>query len=93
MFGGHISKASDIYAYGIVLWEMLTGQQPYKGLHQVRVLEVTMRAPGLSTGPGRTLPEQSARDQVASAVWRCAMTGMLMGQLPCTRAWEDEGTC
>ena len=35
MFGGHISKATDIYSFGIVLWEMVTGLQPYKGIQQV----------------------------------------------------------
>jgi serine/threonine protein kinase len=28
---GRASKASDVYAYGILLWEMLTGQRAFKG--------------------------------------------------------------
>jgi serine/threonine protein kinase len=28
---GRISKAGDVYAYGITLWELLTGGQAYQG--------------------------------------------------------------
>lgn len=30
---GHISKAADVYAYGITLWELFTGGQAYQGRH------------------------------------------------------------
>jgi serine/threonine protein kinase len=29
---GHVSKASDVYAFGILLWEMLVGARPYPGV-------------------------------------------------------------
>ena len=29
---GHISKASDVYAFGILLWEMLVGARPYAAI-------------------------------------------------------------
>ena len=31
--GRSCSKASDIYAYGMVLWELVTRKQPFKGVH------------------------------------------------------------
>lgn len=29
---GHISRASDVFAFGILLWELYTGDHAYKGI-------------------------------------------------------------
>lgn len=35
---GEVSTACDVYAFGILMWEMYTRLQPYKGLGPPQVL-------------------------------------------------------
>lgn len=32
-FDGQLSKASDVYSFGILLWHMYVGERPYGGMH------------------------------------------------------------
>ncbi|KAK9807645.1 hypothetical protein WJX72_005215 [[Myrmecia] bisecta] len=50
---GMLSKGSDVYSYGVLLWEMYMGQRPWGGvqamsiIHQVAILKKTLTfAPG-----------------------------------------------
>ena len=31
------SKGSDVWSYGIVIWELLTGASPYKGINSMAI--------------------------------------------------------
>ena len=35
---GKLSKAADVYAFGVLLWEMWTGSRPWSGLLQMQVI-------------------------------------------------------
>lgn len=66
---GHVSKASDVYAYGILLYEIITGQRAYAGVpvpllpHQVAVAGLRPSwPPGVPAGC-KTL------QQLAEACW------------------------
>ncbi|XP_059351844.1 mitogen-activated protein kinase kinase kinase 11-like isoform X2 [Daphnia carinata] len=55
------SKASDVWSYGIVLWEILTGETPYKGIdalavaYGVAVKKLTLPIPTTCPAPWKNL--------------------------------------
>ena len=34
---GRLSKSVDVYAFGVLLWEMCTGKRPWAGMMQMQV--------------------------------------------------------
>lgn len=66
------SKASDVWSYGVLLWELLTGETPYKGIdtlavaYGVAVNKLTLPIPSTCPTPWRALMEGKPTEALKS---------------------------
>src|SRR6201991_1478286 len=69
--GHDVTGQSDIYSLGIVLWEMLTGEVPYRGENQISVAmkhvreqlpDVQLRRPEVSSALAAVLDRATAKE-------------------------------
>jgi len=47
--GARYDEKVDVWSYGVLVWEMLTGNVPYEGLHQNSILFGVGREPPILT--------------------------------------------
>lgn len=53
---GHLSKACDVYGYGVIVWEMYSGQRPFGGLTHGQILHAVSTGKMLSISPSCPSP-------------------------------------
>ena len=41
---GKVTKSADVYAFGVILWEMFTGERPFAGMRQAQIVQAVMSA-------------------------------------------------
>ena len=59
------SEKSDMYAIGIILWEVLTGKVPYQGLH----LDILQFASHVRNGGRPNVSEVNVHRELMEALW------------------------
>ncbi|GFR52415.1 hypothetical protein Agub_g14987 [Astrephomene gubernaculifera] len=54
--GKHMSKASDVWAYGVLLWQLVTGKPPYEDLLPIQIYAAVASGEQLLSWPDGTHP-------------------------------------
>ncbi|KXZ51071.1 hypothetical protein GPECTOR_14g56 [Gonium pectorale] len=53
---GQRSKASDVWAFGVLLWQLVTGKRPYEGLLHIQIMAAVCSGEQLLTWPPAVHP-------------------------------------
>ncbi|PNW84404.1 hypothetical protein CHLRE_03g144264v5 [Chlamydomonas reinhardtii] len=66
---GLVKHQADIYSFGVVLWSMLTGEEPWAGLNMVLIaVQISLHKRQLLV---HHLPEERCPHKLKRLLWRC----------------------